>query len=118
MSNPMKILLVVADLSRARSIIKMRPHHDRIVVETDALAAQRRLRDGEWFDLVVSEAGMGPTVLPSAQAMHDQPPIIVLAGMDEMDGLSNLIGEMLQQRASARTRPLPLTLRAPGAHDV
>ncbi len=92
-------ILIVDDDRWLASALKRALREHRPVVETDSVAAARRLTEGEWFDVVVSDYNMprvtGLELLATAREMRD-PPIFVLMSGD--DGLEPIGAEAVLQK--------------------
>ncbi len=118
-------IMIVDDDRRVAAALEraLRKHHP--VVETDSVAAARRLREGEWFDVVLSDNRMpdvtGLQLLAMARRMADPPVFILISGDDnlgpneadatlskpfKMDELIRVITTMSNRKASAPTQPI------------
>ena len=118
-------ILIVDDDRRIAAAIGRAFRDHRPVVETDSVAAARRLSAGEWFDVVVSDHQMpgvtGLELLAAARRMPD-PPIFVLMSADDdlepigaeamlqkpfkMADLMLVVATAAKRKAAAPTRPI------------
>jgi DNA-binding response OmpR family regulator len=124
-SQPLKILIVDDDRSVARALARALSDH-RTVIESDPVAAMRRISEGQWFDVVVSDKRMpgmdGLELLASARKLPDPPIFVLISGDDALDAtdadatvakpfatadLLALITTLSTRRAVATTQPIP-----------
>ncbi len=122
--QPLRILIVDDDQRVAAAIERALRKH-QAVVETDSVAAARRLREGQWFDVVLSDNQMpdvtGLQLLALARQMPDPPIFVLISGDDDlgpndadamlpkpfkMDELSRVIDTMSTRKAKAPTQPI------------
>ncbi len=118
-------ILIVDDDRRVAAALERALRKHKAVVETDSAAAARRLREGQWFDVVLSDNQMpevtGLQLLELARRMPDPPIFVLISGDDnlgpneadamlakpfKMDELSRLITAMSERKAKAPTQPI------------
>jgi CheY-like chemotaxis protein len=91
MPDRMLKILIVDDDRWLASALKRALCNHRPVVETDSVVAARRLREGEWFDVVVSDYNMprmtGLELLATAREMRDPPIFVLMSGDDDLEAV-------------------------------